>query len=461
MDEHSHSVAGYTSAYPPGTSAHPLRPITQPHLSSEGPRPSATYSHPFARIVEARPPPEIDEHPYSTARYTPAYSQGTSAHPLRPAPQPHLSSEGPRPSPTYSHPFARIVEARPPSDDPDALYFHDPPPPYEHPPRYESPSRFPVSQSAGEMPAQPTTQPRLNIRSSRKLKNPLKPVHRTAIERMVSLALDILEHESSVRALVYIGVTAVEDWGKNGPGISPRKIIYPTEQTLDRRYTYKRPGNEEMGKWVGFFLRAIRHSFPPIKVKDLNRKRYGYFKRYDWVAGAKVRCVSKGKTPSNENVMLHWEAEDAGVMRLDYGPIASMARVMALHPQGANSDGRRRDAANYRALLVDGALTIAHELVHCFVGLLSGNQIFTPQSLKPPGFGDPNAKEGEAGRTWELRVLGGYARLSHVLERGEQIPRAQVRLDKSIMEIEVDPEAVRAMVERNFEFPLKTIGKWE
>ncbi|KAK4124661.1 hypothetical protein N657DRAFT_690151 [Parathielavia appendiculata] len=347
------------------------------------------------------------------SRYTPSYPQGPSAYPFALIVDVHHPSDAP------------IVDARPPRfDDPDALYFPEPPPPYQHPPEYEST----VNQSAGEMPAQPTTLPRMDIRPSRRLEYPLKQEHHEAIARMVSLALDILEHQ--------IGQI------------------------------------RQMRKWVDFFLQAIRHSFPPIEVENINRKTplpkrlsghryYGTFGRHDWVAAAKGRCVSNCSTPSNENVMLHWKAAEAGVMQLDYEPIASMEAVKAFSSQGGDSRSRRRVTSNYRALLVDGALTIAHELVHCFVGLLSGYGYLTntPKSLKPPGL--YKEKDGEAGRTWELRVLGGYAGLSIVRERGEQIPRARIRLEWDNKEIEVDPEAVRAMVERNFEFPLKTIGKWE
>jgi hypothetical protein len=162
---------------------------------------------------------------------------------------------------------------------------------------------------------------------------------------MVSLSHDILEHEASVQALVFIGATAVKDWGRKGPEISPTEIIYPTEQTGDPEYTYKRPENEEMGKWVAFFLRAIRETFPTVEVGDLSSDSdSGQFERGNWVPGAK-RCALARKTPSNENIMLHWEAEYAGRMWLDYDVSSLICETILRHPcadRARNSSGLQR-----------------------------------------------------------------------------------------------------------------------
>jgi hypothetical protein len=109
------------------TSTYPLRHATGPSSPSERLRPSTSHRHPFAEIVDELHPEERN----STAGYTRGHYQGTIASPSQ---------------------HVRIVEARPPSDNPDALYFPDPPPSYEHPPQYRSLSSFPVNQSAGESP---------------------------------------------------------------------------------------------------------------------------------------------------------------------------------------------------------------------------------------------------------------------------------------------------------------------
>jgi hypothetical protein len=173
------------------------------------------------------------------------------------------------------------------------------------------------------VPTQSTAALRIDITWSRNLKKTSEPAHHAAIRSIVSLALDILEHNKSVQALIFVGATAVEGWGKKGRGTSPEEIIFPTEQTGHSRHIYKRPGKEEMEKWVTFFLRAIRRTFPPVEVSNLGRDRQngtgdsGQFERHDWVPGAKRRCELRREAPSKENIMLHWEPEYSGRMWLD------------------------------------------------------------------------------------------------------------------------------------------------
>ncbi len=107
--------------------------------------------------------------------------------------------------------------------------------------------------------------------------------------------------------------------------------------------------------------------------------------------------------------------------------------------------------------MADGALTIAHELVHCFIGFLTGDPgVGTPQKLAPPGYEPKAWLAAESGRTWEHRVLGGCATVVRGCatllvpkEKGDKVPRAFIQLGKDHKIIEVDSRAVEAMVERS------------
>ena len=142
---------------------------------------------------------------------------------------------------------------------------------------------------------------------------------------MARLALDILESEDSVDALVYIGTNAVWCWGE---GKQPQSIIYPTKPCKDRQSVYEKPSDSEMKYWVDFFLQKLIHSFPAISMDNVNddvsleskvagAKLYGSFEWHIWVDRAKNRCSVQRKQPSNANIMRHWEPMDAGIMVLD------------------------------------------------------------------------------------------------------------------------------------------------
>jgi hypothetical protein len=88
--------------------------------------------------------------------------------------------------------------------------------------------------------------------------------------------------------------------------------------------------------------------------------------------------------------------------------------------------------------------------VHCFVGFLAGNfSAGTPKSLAPTGYG--TKENGESGRTWEFRILGGCASLSVDEPKSErEVPRVRLWLEDrdTNKETEVHPDAVKAIVQR-------------
>jgi hypothetical protein len=98
------------------------------------------------------------------------------------------------------------------------------------------------------------------------------------------------------------------------------------------------------------------------------------------------------------------------------------------------------------------AITVVHKLKHCFIGFLGGYLgVSTPISLAPTGLG--SAGRGEAGFTWEVRVLGGVAVLWYEVVAG--VERVKMYLARDGKGVWVTDEALRNLVERS------TLGQCE
>jgi len=123
------------------------------------------------------------------------------------------------------------------------------------------------------------------------------------------------------------------------------------------------------------------------------------------------------------------------------------ARLDAIDTSGDKKE-RQRHARTYNAFLLDGAVTIAHELVHCFVGFLSGDRtILTPTQIAPPGYITRSTVWcGESGEEWEFRVLGGQAELSAPSSE-DRFPEAQNWVKRNNKELRVDPKCITGIVE--------------
>lgn len=104
--------------------------------------------------------------------------------------------------------------------------------------------------------------------------------------------------------------------------------------------------------------------------------------------------------------------------------------------------------ANYCAFLTDGATTVVHELVHCFVGFLAGDpSVGTPKEVAPDRYADTERDAGESGFEWEKLVFGGPGYLTAYQEKPEHIATAYIVLVKDGWQAAVDPEALRNLVD--------------
>ncbi|KAH6846970.1 hypothetical protein B0I37DRAFT_353760 [Chaetomium sp. MPI-CAGE-AT-0009] len=279
-----------------------------------------------------------------------------------------------------------------------------------------------------------------------------------AVYRMIRLALDILAHERSVEKMVYIGAHSVQSWGDRK---HPKQIIYPTTPSSDEKSRYKKPSDREMGRWVAVFLGKIRHCFPRIDIRELDEGTHAMFGRLDsWVEDARQSCFDAHQEPTQENVMLHWHALDSGLMRLDINSIKAIAQTRSWYldaEKAGDKDAAKRYRIDHRAILVEGAFSVAHELVHCFIGFLSGTRAAaTPLSLVPKGWEDENTPyRGESGRKWEELALGGCVSLSLPSKKGDRVKIKVKKQDEK--RYEVDPNTIKDIVNGKIVLPLKTI----
>ncbi|KAH6623930.1 hypothetical protein F5144DRAFT_633179 [Chaetomium tenue] len=338
--------------------------------------------------------------------------------------------------------------------------------PASHPDACPSPaSLVPASTpspAAGDVPQRPTTLP-MTIRVDGVQPNRVDPDILGVVYRTTALALGMLSHEHSIKQLVCIGATAIHVWGTR----TAKDIIYPTTPCCrGDGCRYMKPSDHEMERWVRFFLDKVRHCSPPHDVRhidpDSDGEVYGQFDPCNWVHDAEDRCTSAGKELTDENVMLHWDPLGAGVISTQAETVSHVAKLRSqqLAAEGVqDAEAAQRHAVDYRTYLVDGACTLAHELVHCFMRFLAGNvAVFTPRRLMPKGYDDDDFPGmGESGRTWEKLTLGGCVTMGKPRKEGS---RPRLWIDQGNREAEVDPDDIRNMVVGKLQFPLKTIGKW-
>jgi hypothetical protein len=71
--------------------------------------------------------------------------------------------------------------------------------------------------------------------------------------------------------------------------------------------------------------------------------------------------------------------------------------------------GSENFSQDYKSFMVQLGITMAHELVHCFVGMLAGSEeIDTPKELVGNHTSGIDCMDwGESGLTWEIHALGG------------------------------------------------------
>ncbi|KAK8004637.1 hypothetical protein PG989_004356 [Apiospora arundinis] len=197
-----------------------------------------------------------------------------------------------------------------------------------------------------------------------------------AVTTCINLGLRLLESPQGKAALVSIGQGVVSNRAKF-------EHIYEDNP-------------QNMPWWVELFLARLRASFPSALLTN-RLAGEGATLRANWgQGGVKMR---------------QWDPKDAGNLKLNKLIIYHLIRAGRKSAQ--NEQPRDAHVCAYERFLFLMGITVAHELVHFFVGFLTGYDApSTPGevSFLPSIYNIPIAGGryvGESGRAWEGVVFGG------------------------------------------------------
>ncbi|KAF7536450.1 hypothetical protein G7054_g4585 [Neopestalotiopsis clavispora] len=224
--------------------------------------------------------------------------------------------------------------------------------------------------------------------------------------------------------------------GKEGLVTIGKKVIADIHP--DKRMYKDIP--EDVSYWVGTFLQKLRGSFPSVVLTNSIRGE-GRARRSKWAAGG--------------SRMQDWDPKDAGLMMLNQLIIDNMINA------GAGKNVDEKDA--FESFLFLMSITVAHELVHLFVGFISGNN----RPLTPPDVSflpeDYNTKirgkpVGESGRAWEAYVLGGTVEAFEQKDNplGNRQAGTMYLIGLGGTAEVVDQDYMRTTCGRYFQFPVTT-----
>ncbi|KAK8099958.1 hypothetical protein PG999_010332 [Apiospora kogelbergensis] len=189
------------------------------------------------------------------------------------------------------------------------------------------------------------------------------------VEALVHLGLSVLETPQGRQSLVAVGVAVVE--GINDKRKRNRRVA---------GHIYR--GNlSDMPIWVDRFLTAVRNDFPCIYINP-GCAGEAQAERYNW-------------------------GEDMSAYTAGTAAVISVSKVIVDNMLFARQQDPRVAGDTYDTFKFQMGISIAHEIVHLFVGFLTGTtRAMTPPNANMPGFGGPQQAEGEAGRYWEKIFLG-------------------------------------------------------
>ncbi|KAK8112193.1 uncharacterized protein PG998_008650 [Apiospora kogelbergensis] len=187
------------------------------------------------------------------------------------------------------------------------------------------------------------------------------------VEALVHLGLSVLETPQGRQSLVAVGKAVIE-------GIDEKR-------KKNRRFAghIYRGKMSDMPFWVGQFLTAVRNDFPCVYI-DPEVEGEAATQRYNW--GEDMRNYVAGTAS-----------------------VVTVSKVIIENMLFARQDPRVAGDA-YDIFKFQMGISIAHEIVHLFVGFLTGTErAMTPPDIRMPGFGESD-EHGEAGRYWEKIFLG-------------------------------------------------------
>ncbi|KAI1349766.1 hypothetical protein F5Y01DRAFT_316439 [Xylaria sp. FL0043] len=250
-----------------------------------------------------------------------------------------------------------------------------------------------------------------------------------AVAAVIHLGLSLLETPRSRETLVQIGLGLIQERG-------------------NCNHVYEdRP--ENMMRWVELFLARMRGSFPTLILTNRIRGE-GLMLRNDWASpGIKMR---------------QYDPKDAGILKLNKLIMQNLLR--AGDSVRNNESFSEAHFAAYESFTFIMAITVAHELVHFFIGYLTGRASpntpekisYLPSIYNKPGI---DGKEiGESGRTWEGDVFGGIVETAE--DSTDPLGAYQAGtlwlIDERKQVRRIDRSFVKRILNEDFVFPLQTTG---
>lgn len=192
---------------------------------------------------------------------------------------------------------------------------------------------------------------------------PTRSMRYQCVEAIVHMAIGVLESKRGRRTLVDIGTRLVTTRNGSQP---PKPHIF------------NRPMSD-MPDWVDFFLRKLRQRFPHVILTLTDGE--GMARKKDW-----------GQDLSQ------YDPQDGADIFLNRVIINNMIHARQQPPELVGS--------TYNRFKYQMVITLAHELIHCFTGYLTGTaKPLTPRTISLTPYG--NRQSGESGRYWESVFLGG------------------------------------------------------
>ncbi|KAI0410264.1 hypothetical protein F5X98DRAFT_386687 [Xylaria grammica] len=256
--------------------------------------------------------------------------------------------------------------------------------------------------------------------------DPKSTVYRT-VGAAVHLGLSLLETSRGKEALVDIGRAVVSASGNHIYYDDPKNMIF----------------------WVERFLTQLRSTFPSV-ILSRRIAGEGAILRTDWASGGLG--------------IEDWHPKNAGALRLNKTIIENFVRAGEAITK--NQQPLEAHTTAYNNFMFIMGITIAHELVHSFVGYLSGSaRPSTPENISrlPSRYNTSHGRgteTGESGRAWEGLVFGGI--VEAVEDPFNPLGAFQAgvlySLDGNEQAREVDPSYIGQILRGDFSFPLKTIG---
>ncbi|RWA09822.1 hypothetical protein EKO27_g5309 [Xylaria grammica] len=205
------------------------------------------------------------------------------------------------------------------------------------------------------------------------LVDPKSTMYRT-VGAAVHLGLSLLETPQGKEALVDIGRAVVAASGNHIYYDDPKNMVF----------------------WVERFLTQLRSTFPSV-ILSRRIGGEGAILRTDWDSGGLG--------------MKDWHPKKAGALRLNKTIIENFVRAGEAITK--NQQPLEAHITAYNNFMFIMGITIAHELVHSFVGYLSGSaRPSTPENISrlPSRYNtshERGTETGESGRAWEGLVFGG------------------------------------------------------